>query len=358
MDEQNWAALSAIAQPLLFWYDRGARILPWRSNPTPYYVWVSEIMLQQTRVEAVKPYFDRFVREIPDIGALCAVDDAALMKLWQGLGYYNRARNLKKAGQIILECHGGSFPQDYDAIRALPGIGDYTAGAIASIAFGQAVSAVDGNVLRVFARLLGSGVDVTRPAVKRQFAAQIQRFIPRRRPGDFNQALMELGATLCLPNGQPRCGECPLMRLCRAYALGIADTLPVKPPKKPRRREELTVFVLRDGQRRIALRPRPDTGLLAGTWEYPNVPGRLTRAQAARQLRQWGLPAAQLRALAPAKHVFTHVQWHMCGYEVSFADVIPAPTGWIWCGADEIRDRYAIASAFRSFTDTLDPGAP
>lgn len=353
MEEFSWAGMPAIVEPLLAWYDRAARVLPWRSNPTPYFVWISEIMLQQTRVEAVKPYFDRFVREIPNIAALSAVEDGALMKIWQGLGYYSRARNLKKAAQGIMTGHDGVFPGTYEAIRALPGIGDYTAGAIASIAFGLPVSAVDGNVLRVFARLLGSGVNIAQPATKKLFAAGIRRLIPPDRPGDFNQALMELGATVCLPNGQPKCGVCPLSGHCRGYELGIAETLPVKPPKKPRRQETLTVLIIKDPAGRVALRQRPEKGLLAGMWEYPHVPEYLTADQTARQLKLWRLGEAEITELPAAKHVFTHVEWHMVGYKARLFTPAPVLPGWVWCSVDELREKYAIPSAFRAYTGAL-----
>ena len=197
--------LEKIVKPLLAWYDKGRRILPWRESPTPYHVWVSEIMLQQTRVEAVKPYYDRFMQELPDIEALAKVDEEKLLKLWEGLGYYNRARNLKKSAEKIVIDYEGQMPDSYEELVKLTGIGSYTAGAIASIAFGKPYPAVDGNVLRILARLRLDERDILDAGVKRAVETELLQVIPKDRPGDFNQALMELGAVVCVPNGMPKC---------------------------------------------------------------------------------------------------------------------------------------------------------
>lgn len=227
-------SLDRIAAPLLAWYDSGRRILPWREEPTPYHVWLSEIMLQQTRVEAVKPYYDRFLQALPDIESLAAADEEKLLKLWEGLGYYNRARNLKKAAQILVSEYGGRMPDDYEIILSLPGIGSYTAGAISSIAFGKAYPAVDGNVLRILARLRTDERDILQAGVKKSVEEELADVMPKDRPGDFNQALMELGAMVCIPNGAPKCDVCPWKELCRARAQGITGEFPKKAGKKPR----------------------------------------------------------------------------------------------------------------------------
>ena len=229
---------------LLQWYDYNRRILPWRENPKPYYVWISEIMLQQTRVEAVKSYFERFIHALPTIEDLANADEETLLKLWEGLGYYNRVRNMQKTAQILVKEYGGSLPGDYEVLQKLPGIGSYTAGAISSIAFGLAEPAVDGNVLRVMKRISGSFDDITKMSVKRGLEIEIRAILPKERAGDYNQALMELGAMICIPNGKPLCEQCPVMHLCRAFQEETQNQIPVKPPKKERRVEPRAVLLL------------------------------------------------------------------------------------------------------------------
>ena len=332
--------------PLLVWYREHARTLPWRSDPTPYHVWVSEIMLQQTRVAAVLDYYRRFLEAAPDVRALAALPQDRLMKLWQGLGYYSRAGNLQKAAKQIMADHGGVFPNTYEDIRALAGVGDYTAGAIASIAFGQPVPAVDGNVLRVIARITGDGEDISTPAMKKKITAALAEVIPLDAPGDFNQALMELGATVCLPNGAPLCEKCPASGFCRAFQEGLTGELPVKSAKKPRRVEERTVYLLfyRD---RVALRRRPGRGLLAGLWEYPNELNDGTDWPA-----RWGLTVPALERAGAGRHIFTHIEWRMAALsgEMNSPDL---PRGWVWAGREELADTYAVPNAFRSFEKTV-----
>ena len=244
---------------LLPWYDGGARVLPWREEPTPYRVWVSEIMLQQTRVEAVRPYYERFLEAFPTVEALAAAPEEKLLKMWEGLGYYNRARNLQRAAQQVVELYDGEVPASYEALRALPGVGDYTAGAIASIAFQLPVPAVDGNVLRVISRVLCRYDNILDAKVKRRTEEELRQALPQR-VGDFNQSLMELGALVCLPGGAPRCLGCPLHPVCRAAARGVAQELPVKAKAKPRKQEERTLFLLFSHQGRVALQKRPEKG--------------------------------------------------------------------------------------------------
>lgn len=236
--------LSFLPIPLLQWYGEHARDLPWRREPTPYRVWVSEIMLQQTRVAAVLGYFAKFMDAFPTVQDLAAAPEDQLMKLWQGLGYYSRARNLQKAARQIVDTFGGVFPTDYGDIRSLAGVGDYTAAAIASISFGQPVPAVDGNLLRVAARVMGDDTDITTTQGKRHFTAALQEIIPLDFPGQFNQAMMDLGAMVCLPNGAPLCQQCPAEAFCQARKQGRTKDLPVRPAKKPRRVEERVVFLL------------------------------------------------------------------------------------------------------------------
>lgn len=307
---------SEIVEYLLFWYDRNARILAWRDNPKPYYVWVSEIMLQQTRVEAVKGYFDRFINELPRIQDLADASEDKLLKLWEGLGYYNRVRNMQKAAKLVVQEYGGELPADYLALQKLPGIGTYTAGAVSSIAFGIAEPCVDGNVLRVCKRIAGSYDDITKESVKKQLTDDLRDIMPKDRPGDFNQSLMELGAMICLPNGKPLCDQCPVMHLCKAFHQGIEMELPVKPPKKKRRVEERTVFIIKQenrnsGSLEIVLHRRADKGLLAGMWELPAVDGHLSIEQV-----QESFPDATIKRQSDGKHIFSHVEWQMWCYEV------------------------------------------
>lgn len=343
---------SEIVSPLLAWYAKNARLLPWRDNPTPYRVWVSEIMLQQTRVEAVKPYFERFMREIPDVQALATVPEEKLLKLWEGLGYYSRARSLKNAAQIVVRECGGELPQSAEELRKLPGIGDYTAGAVASIAYGLPEPAVDGNVLRVASRLAAFRQDVSLPAVKRELREKLQKVYPAGKAGAFTQALMELGATVCLPNGKPVCTRCPLAGLCAAHRSGVEMKLPVKPPKPERKKMDLTVFILLH-EDRAALHRRPEKGLLAGLWEFPNAPGALSPAEADDVLRGWGVQAAGMEPLPAAKHIFTHLEWHMTGYLVRTEN---EAVGFTWADSCGLFRDYAVPSAFSAYLRLLKRG--
>lgn len=320
------------------WYRIGHRDLPWRKNPTPYHVWVSEIMLQQTRVQAVIPYYERFMAALPNVQALAQVPEEQLMKLWEGLGYYSRARNLQKAARQICEQYDGEMPCTRDALLELPGIGSYTAGAIASIAGGEACPAVDGNVLRVLSRLFAREWNIKTQQVKRQAEQELSAVIPQTCPGDCNQALMELGAMVCLPNGAPLCGGCPVQALCLAYARGIQEQIPIKVPKKPRPIECRVVYLLwKDG--RIALRKRPETGLLAGLWEFPNfLAGEDVQAQL-------GVPCTEQKPLRQAKHVFTHLEWHMTGV----AAQTDTDGFFTWVTPEQLEQQIALPSAFRVY---------
>lgn len=338
--------LQQLPIPLLLWYREHARVLPWRSDPTAYHVWISEIMLQQTRVAAVLDYYRRFLEAAPTVADLAAMPQEQLMKLWQGLGYYSRARNLHKAAVQIMERHGGVFPNTYEDIRSLAGVGDYTAGAISSIAFHLPIPAVDGNVLRVSARICGDEGDISTPAMKKKVTRALAEVIPLDAPGDFNQAMMELGATVCLPNGAPLCGQCPAASFCRAYLEDRTGQLPVKAAKKARRVEHRTVYLL-FYQDCVALRRRPDRGLLAGLWEYPNeLSGEEDWPS------RWGLAPNHLEPAGTGKHIFTHIEWHMTGLSCRL-DSPTLPEGWVWADRADLRDRYALPNAFQCFTQTV-----
>ena len=339
--------LKKLPSALLPWYDEHRRSLPWRDEVSPYRTWVSEIMLQQTRVAAVIPYFQRFMTAFPTVEALAAADSEQLMKLWEGLGYYSRARNLQKAAQIIAQ--QGIFPDTYEGLMALPGIGDYTAGAILSIAFGQAVPAVDGNVLRVASRITGSEDNILDAKTRSRFRALTAEIMPGDRPGAFNQALMDLGATVCLPNGEPLCDNCPAREFCTAYAQNRQNALPVRISKTRRRTEEKTVFLLlRHGE--AALRQRPATGLLAGLWEYPHTEGTLEEADAAALLAAWGVTPHRWIKRLQFSHIFTHIRWEMTGYVVEVRG--EGCADWQWCNEEE-RAKRAVPSAFEVLTREL-----
>lgn len=337
--------LQHIVAPLLSWYDANARELPWRLNTDPYRVWVSEIMLQQTQVNTVIAYYNRFMAQIPDVAALARIEEEQLLKLWEGLGYYSRARNLQKSARIIMTEYAGRFPQNFDAIRALPGIGDYTAGAISSISFNKPIPAVDGNVLRVMARFTDSTEDIAAPAVKKRFSALLAKIYPADRCGDFTQSLMELGATICQPKRMPQCLACPLMDLCCAYKDGTQSVLPVKAKKQLRRKEDKTVFLLCCGEK-IAVTRRADNVLLAGMWEFPNISENMSLAQAKEQLERWEIDATKITAGVNKKHVFTHVEWQMCSYIVLCERENPE---FLWVTRTALEEEIALPSAFSTF---------
>lgn len=338
-------------EQLLGWYDAHARILPWRDQPAPYRVWISEIMLQQTRVDTVKPYFERFMEALPSIQALAEVSDDQLMKLWEGLGYYSRARNLKKAAQQVLEDFGGQLPSHPEELQKLPGIGPYSSGAISSIAFGVKAPAIDGNVLRVIARITANTGDITNNGVKKEIEKQVVDLLPDVRVGDFNQSLMELGATVCVPNGLPKCEQCPVHALCAGSQQGIAADLPIKQKKKKRRLENKTVFVI-EYRDRIAVAKRPEGGLLAGLWEFPNTEGHLFYGESAKLLKAWGITSEGMLPLQNSKHIFTHLEWHMVGYFVE-AQQVEDKGLFTWATREEIFAQYSIPTAFKAYTDAL-----
>ena len=345
-----------IAPALLAWFGQNARALPFRQDPTPYHIWVSEIMLQQTRVAAALEHYRRFMEALPDIPALAACPDEELFKLWEGLGYYSRARNLKKAAQLVCGEYGGQLPASYEELQKLPGVGEYTAGAIASIAFGLSAPAVDGNVLRVFARLYNDGSNIADPATKRLFTRRVMEQQPAASPGPFNEALMELGALVCLPGGAPLCGECPLAEQCLAKAAGTQLELPVKTPPKARRMQPVTVLVVRSNGRCL-LQNRPETGLLAGLWQPFLFEEALDEGEALARLKALGLAvneAAPPRPLRAAKHIFSHVEWRMRGWELEAAG--EAPAGCVWATAEEAAGRYALPGAFKAYRPLLTGG--
>ena len=321
------------SQPLVNWYKQSARPLPWREDPTPYRVWVSEIMLQQTRIEAARDYFNRFMKAFPTVESLAAAEQDSVLKLWEGLGYYSRARHLHACAKVVCEEYGGIFPADIKKLRALPGVGDYTAGAIASIAYGLPEPAVDGNVLRVLSRMECFGESVGSERVKKEFREKLRTIYPEKECAAFTSALMELGETICIP-GTPQCGACPVAYCCEAHRRGEETRYPVLPEKKPRRVEKRRVLLMLCGNK-CALRRRPDRGLLASLWELPN--------DSEEDAPENGEPCGE------AAHIFSHVEWHMRGYIVHCGREEP---GYTWVTAEE-REKLAVPTAFRFYTDIL-----
>lgn len=338
--------LRQLPDALLPWYEHYKRNLPWRKDREPYHVWLSEVMLQQTRVEAVKGYYTHFLERLPSIAALADCDEDTLHKLWEGLGYYSRVRNLKKAAQMIMERHHGIFPETFDEIRALPGIGDYTAGAICSICFDKPTPAVDGNVLRVISRITEDGTPVDLPKQKQAVREALTGIYPSE-AGKFTQALMELGATLCGPNWAPRCDDCPCRGFCGGAQHGTAAQFPIKMPKREKRVEKRTVFILScDGC--YALEKRPASGLMAGLWQFPNLSGNLNVEDCLTEVEKMGLRSREVLRTVERKHIFTHIRWEMRGIYLE----VEEPTGmFTWMTAEEIRTFAALPTAFRLFFD-------
>ena len=385
-------SLQRICRPLLTWYGENRRELEWRQQPLPYYVWISEIMLQQTRVEAVKPYFSRFIEALPTIRDLALCEEDRLLKLWEGLGYYSRVRNMKKAADVVLQEYGGDLPADAKALRRLPGIGSYTAGAIASIAYGLPEPAVDGNVLRVLTRIMAVEDCIDDPRVKAGFEQLVKAFLVERTqgpeqagaedadsadnvpdagdavgadyadgngairflPGEFNQALMELGAVVCLPNGAPLCSQCPVSGQCLANQKNLTDTIPVRRKKKSRRVEKKTVLVIRDSTQTL-IRKRQDRGLLAGLWELPCFEGHLSPEEALQKAEEIGVSPVRILPLSSYRHIFTHVEWEMEGYLILVEEMEPGQmeNDFLTVKIRQMEEDYPIPSAYVRYTAAL-----
>lgn len=345
--------LENMTEPLLRWYEKNHRELPWREQRDAYRIWVSEIMLQQTRVEAVRPYFERFLQALPTVQALAQCPEEKLLKLWEGLGYYNRVKNMQKAAKILCSQYGGKLPADHQALLALPGIGSYTAGAIASIAYGIPVPAVDGNVLRVLARLRMDDGDIMKQSVRSRVERELLAVMPADRPGEYNQALMELGALVCVPNGAPLCEKCPIKELCKARKSGTIESYPVKEKKAGRKLEKRTVLLILDGSH-VAVRKRPERGLLAGLYEFPNEKGWLSQDEALSFVENQGLTPLQILPLPGTKHIFSHVEWHMKGFLIRLKPdgekSEKLAEGCFFVEKQQIRTSYALPGAFVAYS--------
>ena len=338
-----------IIPPLLAWYDGAKRILPWRGTRDPYNIWVSEIMLQQTRVEAVKPYYDRFLQALPTVRDLAGAEESYLLKLWEGLGYYNRVRNMQKAARQIMVDYDGTFPQTYEEIHSLTGIGNYTAGAISSFAYGLTYPAVDGNVLRVITRITADDSDIMKQSTRKRIEEKLQKIIPEDHAGDFNQGLIELGAIICVPNGMPKCEECPAAEFCKAKLQNRIEELPVKEKAKARRIEQKTILILRD-EDKIAICKRPEKGLLAGLYELPNIEGCLNKKEIIEYCKEIGLMPIHIKKLSKEKHIFSHIEWHMIGYDIRVDELEKAnKKEFLFIHPQEIQQTYPMPSAFEQY---------
>lgn len=345
------ADLRNIVKPLVNWYRENKRDLPWRHNPDAYRVWISEIMLQQTRVEAVKGYYDRFLKALPTVKDLAEAEEDKLLKLWEGLGYYNRVRNMQKAAQQIMVDHAGRFPDTYEEILQLKGIGNYTAGAISAFAYGIPKPAVDGNVLRVISRITGSYEDIMKQSVRKKIESALEQVIPADAASDFNQGLIELGAIVCVPNGEPKCEKCPVKEYCIAHAKNLTAEIPVKKKAKARKIEERTVLIFKDGKQ-IAIRKRPAKGLLAGLYEFPNLEGKLSMDEVTEYSKKIGLMPVRVQKLPEAKHIFSHIEWYMIGYEVIVDELEKTnEKGFLFIHPEQIKKEYSIPSAFEKYTE-------
>lgn len=342
--------LIAMFEALIPWYEAHKRELPWRQDKEPYHVWLSEIMLQQTRVEAVKEYYRRFLTTLPTIADLAEAPEEQILKLWEGLGYYNRVRNLQKAAQTICADYAGVFPSEYAQIRSLSGIGDYTAGAIASICFDAPTPAVDGNVLRVYSRLLADDANIDLQTTKKRITRKLQETYPRKNPGIATQALMELGATVCVPNGAPQCDVCPVAEICQAREQDTWRNLPVRSEKKKRKIVDKTVFILLT-EDTVALHKRSASGLLAGMWEFPNVDAKLDKQEAVTQVTGWQAEPVDLLMQTSYTHIFSHVEWHMTAYYIRCRKTNKK---WKWVTKESLDETYALPSAFRPFREQIE----
>lgn len=342
--------MKEIVRPLLKWYQKNKRKLPWREDLNPYHVWISEVMLQQTRIEAVIPYYDRFIKQLPTIYDLAKVDDDKLLKLWEGLGYYNRARNLKKAAMEVVLKYNGNFPNSFEKILALPGIGEYTASAISSICFSLPEVTIDGNVLRVYERLMNGYDNIDEISVRKKIRLELMEIIPPTKSGEFNQSLMELGEIVCLPNGIPKCNICPLSRFCKAREKHTFLHIPVRNPKKEKKIQKFTVLLLICGDK-IAIHKRGDKGVLKNLWEFPNVSGFYSEEDILQYLIDCSFEVNSIICSISYNHIFTHLKWQMQSYLVRVANM---QSDYSWVNMSELLNTYALPSAFQPFVKEIE----
>lgn len=343
---------NTLGNQLIEWYRQNKRSLPWRDTGNAYDVWLSEIMLQQTRIEAVKPKFYLFKETFPTIEDLSKADDDLLLRVWEGLGYYSRARNLKKCAQILVEQYNGKLPEEYDQLIKLPGIGPYTAGAITSIAYHKPHSAVDGNVLRIFARLFEITDDIRDTKTKDNIQNIIDSYLKNHpeQSSDFNQGCMELGEVICVPNGNPKCDICPIHEFCLASIHHKTETIPYRSPLNKRKIINRTLLIIRDGNH-FLVHKREKNGLLAGMYEFIGVDSFLTKNEIITTLEKQNIHPLKIKKLPDAKHIFTHLEWHMHAYEITVEQIesIEKEDYMLFDRTD--LSSKAIPSAFKKYKD-------
>ncbi len=332
-------------EKILSWYHKNRRTMPWREEPLPYYIWISEIMLQQTRVDTVIPYFHRFIEKYPDISSLSESDEEELLKYWEGLGYYNRVRNLRVTAMNLMENYDGKLPETFHELLKLKGIGEYTAGAIASEAFGEKVPAVDGNVFRVMARLLGVKEDIKEKKVMDYIKETVKELLPEEEVGNFNQGMIEVGALICIPNGSPKCGLCPVRKYCVAYDQELQDEIPKKKKQKERKVEERTVLIL-ESDRTFAIRKRPEGKLLGGLYEFFHEEGFYEKEEVLNLLKDMNLEPISIEPLKDKKFLFTHIEWRLKAYHITQEELL-------FESIEDIKKKYTLATAFRDYLDQL-----
>lgn len=341
---KNWT------KNVLTWYRENKRQLPWRKDRDPYHVWISEIMLQQTRIEAVIGYYDRFMQEIPTIFALAEIEDEKLLKLWEGLGYYNRARNLKKTAQIIVEKYKGNFPTTYLDLLTLPGIGEYTASAISSICFQEKKATVDGNVLRVYMRYYNKSDNISEEKVRKSVKEELEKILPKN-SGDFNEGMMELGEVICIPNGIPLCKKCPIKQECLARKNNSYLNLPVKNKKKEQKKLYYTVLLF-NYREKIAISKRINQSLLNNLWSFPNLEGNYSLSDIKNYLENKDIKYKNIEEAPSYTHTFTHQKWEMKSYKIELENKWEEENI-IFKDIETIKEEYAIPTAFQPFLKYL-----
>ncbi|MCI8347485.1 MAG: A/G-specific adenine glycosylase [Bacilli bacterium] len=335
---------------ILDWYQKNKRDLPWRRGCNPYHVWISEVMLQQTRIETVIDYYHRFLQKLPSIESLATVPEEDLFKLWEGLGYYTRAKNLKKSAQIIINQYHGEFPHEYHELITLPGIGDYTASAISSICFQKKKATIDGNVLRVYTRFYNNDLNISLLKTRKEIGKKIEEIIPNE-SGDFNQALMEIGEVLCIPNGIPHCNRCPLHSRCLAGKYSNYALFPKRQLKREKKTLEYTIFIF-NFENTYAISKRNNEGILHQLWQFPNVEGTLTKTQVEAYLNSKRISYSKIKEFITYTHVFTHQKWKMISYYIELGKPI-GNNQMLFLSIDKIIKDYAIPTAFQPFLKKL-----
>lgn len=341
--------IEQIVKPLIKWFQKEKRDLPWRKTNDSYQIWISEIMLQQTRVEAVKEYYKQFLKVVPTLQDLAAIEEDQLLKLWEGLGYYSRARNLQKCAKYLFLQGKKELPRDYEELKKLPGIGPYAAASIGSIAYQLKTPAIDGNVLRVMTRIYEDDRDIMNKKVRDDYFFKLSKIMPEN-TRDFTEGLMELGALICLPNGNPLCDSCPLSFLCKSFKNKTMLNYPVKKKLEKRKIEEKTILIL-EYHDKIAIQKRPNKGLLASLYEFYSLEEKYSINQLKKYLKQIKIDYVNIELLKETKHIFSHLEWHMVGYYIHCASV--PENSFIWVTKEELETKYSLPTAISIYANNI-----